>query len=326
MAEAQQPTRPPGQVFPTAQTAPQGERPADVPASGAAVESETPQAPDQAAAGDAWKKPLPLSLTLEYCLVSDYVFRGFNYSEYPHEGREMPNHQLSTTLSLDLAPLWGGEEGAAGSIGFNFWSEWYAGQEKLTGEGCNNQENDYTLSYSYDIAPIATTATVSWLDYVSRNVRDTNDDRTNEWSLCLEHNDAWAYRWLGYQGEEGILNPMLAFYQDMHTSGGTWLDLGVSHDFEVVKNLTITPSYTLNIDGGYWGPQLRLDDHDTRIAGMTWGLNIAYDMTELLRLPSEAGSITISGFLDYFNPTSRLRRTLDFEDQLWGGVKLAWSW
>ncbi len=47
----------------------------------------------------------PLSVTLSYWLVSDYIFRGINYSEYAGEGREKPNHQLEVKLDVDVARL-----------------------------------------------------------------------------------------------------------------------------------------------------------------------------------------------------------------------------
>jgi len=275
-----------------------------------------------------WQKPLPLSLGIEYTLVSDYIFRGVNFSEHAAEGREKPNHQLLTSMALDLGPLWGAKPGQCGEVGFDVWFEWYPDQDKLNPNTESSiQEIDYTIWYGYDVEPLATYVKVGWLDYVFPNLGDVgNDDRTNEWFISLEHNDAWAWRWLGYQGDDGILNPTLAFYHDMHLSGGTWLDLGISHGFELAKNLTFTPSYTLHVDGGYLGPVLSPDDHDTRIAGMTYGMDLTYDLTELLQLPDWAGTMSISGFLDWFDPTGRLRRTLQVEDELYGGVKLAWSW
>jgi hypothetical protein len=282
-----------------------------------------------------WEKPLPLSLTLEYTLVSDYVFRGINYSEYPREGRERPNHQLGTSLSLDLAPLWGKPAGEYGEIGFDTWFEWFAGQKELnptTGE--NIQEIDYTIWYSYKIKQIATDVKVGWLDYVYPNlVGVKNDERTNEWSFSLAHNDAWVFRSLGYQGEDGILNPTLSFYQDLHTSGGCWADFSISHPFGIIKNLTLTPSYMLHIDFGWAGPYAETstgsDDHDTRIAGMTYGLDLTYDLTEVLRLPAWAGTLAISGFINWFDPTPQYRHygpILGVQDELYGGTKLTWSW
>lgn len=273
-----------------------------------------------------WQKPLPLSLSLEYTLVSDYIFRGINFSEHATEGRETPNHQLGTSISLDLAPLFGAESGKYGEIGFDTWFEWYGDQRKISGDGANIQEIDYTIWYSYSVEPIATDFTIGWIDYIFPNVRGTNDDRTNEWFISIAHNDAWMWRWIGYEGEDGILNPSLDVYHDLHISGGVWADFGVSHGFELIDNLTLTPAYTLHIDGGWAGPLLKLDDHDTRLAGMTWGLDVTYDMTELMHLPDWAGSVSLSGFLNYFNPTSRFRSTLGFEDQLFGGMRVAWSW
>ena len=49
---------------------------------------------------------LPISLGASYYLLSDYVFRGINFSEYQGEGREKPNHQMTTFLSWDTG-TWG---------------------------------------------------------------------------------------------------------------------------------------------------------------------------------------------------------------------------
>lgn len=308
----------------------------DQPREQAATQGESlAQAEKAAEKAPTWEKPLPLSLSLEYTLASDYVFRGINFSEYPREGRERLNHQLSTSLSLDMAPLWGRPAGEYGEIGFDTWFEWFAGQKEInptTGE--NIQEIDYIIWYKYKVKQIATDVKVGWCDYVYPNVVGVGDnDRTNEWSLSLAHNDAWMWRPLGYQGDDGILNPTLDFYQDMHITRGCWTDLGISHPFELVKNLTLTPSYTLHIDMGYIGPLAETstgpDNHDTRIAGMTYGLDLTYDLTELLHLPEWAGKMTISGFINWYDPTPQMRHyapILDVQDELYGGTKLAWSW
>ncbi len=277
-----------------------------------------------------YQKPLPLSLSLDYTLVSDYIFRGINLSEHAREGREMPNHQLKASMSMDLAPLWGGEPGHCGEIGFDAWFEWYADQKKINvSEGANIQEIDYTVWYGYYVEPIYTKVKIGWIGKAFPNLDGVhNDDKTNEWFLSLVHNDAWVWRCLGYQGEAGILNPTMSLYHDLHISGGVWVDLGISHgfQFEALPYLTITPSYALHIDGGWTGPVFGTDDHDTRLAGMTYGIDVSYDLTEVLRMPLWAGSMKVSGFLNYFDPTGRMRSTLPYEDELYGGVKLAWSW
>ncbi len=267
-----------------------------------------------------------MSLDVDYTLVSDYIFRGFNFSEHATEGREALNHQLGVSMGLDLAPLWGGKAGECGSLSFGAWFEWYADQDKISGDGANIQEIDYSISYSYSVEPIATDITIGWIDYVFPNWAGPGD-RTHEWFLSFAHNDAWMWRWAGHDGEDGILNPTFDFYHDMEAFGGTWMDFGISHGFELVEDFTLTPSYTLHIDGGWAGPAAGLvDDHDTRIAGMTYGVDVTYDLTQILQMPEQAGSMSISGFLNWFDPTQRLRSTLGWEDYLYGGVKLAWSW
>ena len=43
------------------------------------------------------EEPFPLRISLGYYLYSDYVWRGKNLSEYAGEGREKPNHQMTTS-------------------------------------------------------------------------------------------------------------------------------------------------------------------------------------------------------------------------------------
>lgn len=285
---------------------------------------------EMTATTDEWQKPLPMSFSIYYSLVSDYIFRGINFSEFAREGREKPNHQMGTSMSLDLAPLWGGKPGQCGEVGFDTWFEWFAGQRQLnpnTGE--NIQEIDYNVWYKYHVEPIATDVKLGWVMYVYPNVIGVqNDDRTHEWYIALAHNDAWLWRGLGYQGEAGILNPTVTWYHDMHVSGGDWIDFSISHPFELVRNVTFTPLYMLHVDSGWCGPLVQ-DDRDTRIAAMTYGIDLTYDMTELLQLPVWAGRITISGFLnftDLMNQIEHYRPLLGTRDELYGGMKLAWSW
>ena len=77
------------------------------------------------------------SISLDYTLATDYVWRGINLSEYPGEGREKLKHQVGFGLSLDTD---------LGSVGGRIWSEWYMGQEELVEQSHNKlQEIDYTV-------------------------------------------------------------------------------------------------------------------------------------------------------------------------------------
>ena len=39
------------------------------------------------------------------------------------------------------------------------------------------------------------------------NAANDNDDRTHEWWVLFEHNDAWMWDWLWPGNEDGVLNP-----------------------------------------------------------------------------------------------------------------------
>lgn len=256
----------------------------------------------------------PIQVGISYSLYSDYIFRGINFSEYGGEGREKLNHQLATSLDVPL--------GKFGTIGFDTFFEWYADQEKITGDGANIQEIDYTIRWSYDLDRIATTFTTGWTEFVFPNVSGVSDnDRTHEWFVLLEHNDAWLWRWAGYNGDDGVLNPALFVAYDWHIAGGVWIELSLSHPFAVAEHLTLTPGVNLGVDAGYLGPLLGTDDHDFRYARTQFCL----DLTEALGLGEKAGAVSISGQIYYDLPTSSTRQT-GLSDELWGGLTLSWSW
>jgi hypothetical protein len=263
----------------------------------------------------------PFSLGVRYYLLSDYLFRGINFSEYAGEGREKPNHQMTTSLDIPL-----GKGGEYGTFGFDTFFEWFAGQKHINGSGQNIQEVDYTLRYSYDVAAINTVATIGWTEFTFPNVTGVgDDDRTHEMFLKLAHNDASWWRWMGYQGDDGILNPTFFIAYDWHMARGTWMEFSLSHPFEIAKNLTFTPSVTFAIDAGYLGTLLKTDDHDFRYAYTQFGGDLTYDATELLHLPAWAGTVTVGGQLFYTVPTESARHT-GLDNEFWGGMNVGWNW
>ncbi len=59
-----------------------------------------PIASQDADLSSEWGKSTPITFSFDYTIVSDYIFRGLNFSEYPGEGREKLNHQLGVGLEL----------------------------------------------------------------------------------------------------------------------------------------------------------------------------------------------------------------------------------
>ncbi len=302
-------------------------QPSDPIATRAAVKEET----------NTEEPAFPLSFSLTYALYSDYIFRGINFSEYAGEGREKPNHQLTVSLEYDLASL---GQGDWGTIGFTTWFEWYAAQKQLNPEkgGQNLQEVDYVISWSKSLDPIKTDVTLSYSFYTYPNLGyvlntnaehgDNNDNQTQEYSILLEHNDAWMWQSLFPNNEDGILNPFFLFAHDVGSLPGVWMEWGVSHDFTIpgIDGLTITPSCKMAAQGSYYR-------HGFFLAGHEVALNTTYDLTPILQLPKWAGTITIGGEIHYWQALGQMRHApsphgIEYEgrDEFWGGMTVNWSW
>lgn len=268
---------------------------------------------------------LPISLSLSYALMSDYIFRGVNFSEYEGEGREKPNHQFDVNLEFATEQY--------GTFGLEAWFEWYAAQKQINpiSGGQNLQEVDYLIYWSYSIPDIATDVTIGWTYYAFPNLGPlleedgdpgtNNDNHTHEYWVSLEHNDAWMWKWLFPDNEDGVLNPSFFFAHDIGSVLGVWMEFGLSHEFVIpgVDNLTITPGYTLMLDCNYWADGFQ-------IIGDQWGLDIAYDLTPVLQLPDWAGSLGVGGSLYFFNAYGTPESNGIVQDEFYGGVNVNWSW
>lgn len=277
---------------------------------------------------EEWSSPFGFGLS--YAIYSDYIFRGFNFSEYGGEGREKLNHQLTVSTSFDLSSLGFGD---LGTIGFDTWFEWFAGQKRIDPSygGQNLQEVDFVLYWAYSIEPIATDVAVGFtfynfpnLAYTLRLDEDPNNNDKNhsyEYWISLEHNDAWMWTWLFPDNEDGVLNPSFLYAQDVWAFAGAWFELGVSHDFAIpgVDNLTITPGAVMLIDSSYWS-------HGTKMAGAQLSLVTEYDLTPVLQLPPWAGSITVTGDLYFNDAWGNLENNGVIQDEFWGGMTVNWSW
>lgn len=269
----------------------------------------------------------PFSFDLSYSIYSDYVFRGINLSEYAGEGREKPNHQLDFSMSVDIGLLVGQDSGTCGTFVFGTWFEWFAAQKKLNpvGGGQNLQEVDYYLSWSYDLDSIASTVSLGYTFYTLPNAKAGN---TQEWSITLEHNDAWLWKSLWPDNEDGVLNPTFMLAHDLDASAGNavWIELGLSHGFELCPDVTLTPSWTLGIDHNYYhtfaGDR---DKHTTRFANIVWGLDLTYDLTNVIELPEGWGSMSLSGFLYFSDALGNVEDNRLIQDEFFGGMSIGWS-
>ncbi len=278
-----------------------------------------------AAAGDE-SPASPFSFGLEYSLYSDYIFRGINFSEFPGEGRERLNHQLSVDFGVDLGLLLDRDAGSLGTLSLNTWFEWFAAQKKIdpADGGQNLQEVDYTIAWSYDLEPIASNFTLGYVFYSFPNAKVAN---TQEWTLALQHNDAWMWKWLWADNAEGVLNPSIFYAMDVVAApGGGWLELGISHEFQGADNLTVTPGVIAAIDHRYLDPILGTGrTGTTRLAYVQYGLNVGYDLSAAWDLPERSGSWSVAGFLYFNDAVGKAEDSGLIRDEFFGGVSIGVS-
>jgi hypothetical protein len=284
--------------------------------------------PAAAPAAEGWKKPIPIGFYLDYTMATDYVWRGINLSEYRGEGREKLNHMLTAGANYDA--------GDFGVFDFSVWFEWYGANDRISGDPKDGslQEVDYTFSWTYDLSKLCPDVpvelTLGWIGYDFPQLAD-DAGFTNEYfiGLALDDQELFGENWFA-------LNPTITYYQDLDDVGamgqGSWLEFGISHEFvladcarlaavPIVKDLTVTPSFTLTMDIGYLGS-------GTRVATNQYGLEVGYDLGKAFSLPEQYGSLGITGFLNYSDAitddTTNFGANLN--DEFWGGVSVGWEW
>lgn len=275
----------------------------------AAAEGPSTEAATAKAAAD--EEALPISFSADYTLVSDYVWRGQNFSEYVGEGREKANHQATVGLSY--------EAGKLGTFSGSVWCEWFAGQKSLDPASSRDlQEVDYTLSWSYEVPAVSTTVELGWIWY---HFPEATGDAsfTHEWYASLSLDDSVIF---GTKGP--VLNPSVAYYMDLDDVRGGWIECGISHDFgladcgfkdaRILRHTTLTPSFVVGIDEGQISGS-------TEVGNLQLGQDISYDLSSALGMPEGHGSLTLTGFLRF----SDAIYDKAINDEFWGGITIAYE-
>ncbi len=266
-------------------------------------------------------KKCPFSFSIDYTLISDYIFRGINLSEYQREGREKLNHQLNVGAEIDL--------GNYGTIGGYVWFEWFIAQQNLTpAYGRDIQEIDYAVYYRYVFEDPGLTAELGWLVYTLPPIgRDQHTDY--ELYLKVSYDDKKLFG-----TKENVLNPYAAYYQNIDLGAcASWWEFGISHDFAmadcglagcpVMRHVTLTPSIVYGVQHRLFGEiDPTLGTKATSAVNVLFGLEIAYDLGAALGLPEEYGALTVSGLLFY---SQALDHTL-VNDEFFGGMKISYGW
>jgi hypothetical protein len=265
-----------------------------------------------------------LTMQLKYTYASRYIWRG--REKFPEN--DSCNNQYSLAASLDIAQMLGQEAGKFGRVNGAIFFQ--------TGNNSDTrdlQEVDYTVSYSYDFDEIGLTTEVGFIYYAYPGMSGAN---TQELFFKLGMNDGLIMQGLlGIGDGTPLLNPTLAVYFDIdEAAGGTWTELGMSHDFvlselgcadiAVLKDLTLGANMTLGWACGYpesnSGRDTAYYENDTN-SGMTnnFGMTADLDLQSMLDLP-DCMAMNLGVFMNY---TCSMDANRPYVDVLWGGVSLS---
>ncbi len=277
-----------------------------------------------------WEKPGILkafTFGIDYTLVSDYVWRGINLSEYAGEGREKLNHQVGVSISADLEKLTGLP---VGTLGASFWFEWYAGQNDAAFGGGRHhlQEVDYTLYWAHEIPAVPLDVEIGWIAYQFPFL-EGDAQWTHEVYLTLNFDDTAIFG-------EAVLNPYVSYYLDVDDVRAGWIEIGIGHEFAlsdfgldkapILKDLSFTPSLVLGIDHRYYDKAGfgSANATGTRLANLLYGLEATLDLNGVFGIPPRYGSLSLTGFLNFSQSFHDDNAAV--QDEFFGGVKVGYEW
>jgi hypothetical protein len=276
-----------------------------------------------------WTKSIPIGFSIDYTVVSDYVWRGINLSEYKGEGREKLNQQLGIGISYDAGKL--------GTFSGSFWFEWYSGQDNAAFGGGKHhlQEVDYTLSWSYDIPETPLSVELGWIAYQFPFLKG-DPQWTHEVYVSVSVDDGALLRLLGCNVDGPILSPYVTYYHDLDDVQAGWLEIGISHEFAlaelgmdgvpILKDTTLTPSLVLGIDHNYYD-KLGVgstNGQGTRLGNLQYGIDATVDLSSVFGIPEKYGSLSLTGFLRFSQALHDQNAAV--QDEFYGGVTIGYEW
>ena len=297
---------------------------------GEAPDDDAPVGQDNSA------KLLPATFRIKYTLVTDYIWRGLNFSEYAGEGREKLNHQLDISATAALKDLGLPD---FGNVTVGAWCNYYVGYEAQNPGPPTNASNkfmefDYTVSWEYEIPDTHLTVAAGWVAYNFPHLAG-DPHLTFEVFGKVTLNDGFIFG-----QKDPILSPSLAYHWDYDLVNAGVLIGAIKHKFAldeltegmpVVRYMTLTPSASIILDNRYLdkavaaAPGGAPTGHNaTTLSSAEVGLELAYDLSKAMDMDDEEyGSLKLAVFANLSMPLARQEL---LADEFYGGVSLGWEW
>lgn len=196
----------------------------------------------------------PLSGTVGYKFMTDYMWRGINMTSALGDATGKGAHELTYGLALDLADV-GVDD--VGTVGVTV-TEAYFNSYARTSASKAFTDIDVTLSR---VCPWSGGEWVfGYSNYKWANTGLGSDARSQELSASYSFQDGEIMRaLLGTDMGENVLNPTVSYILDYdEAENGGLVVLALSHPMEPAEmpGVTLTPAMTLVYDDRYYGPYL----------------------------------------------------------------------
>ncbi len=214
-------------------------------------------------------------------VLSNYVWRGQNLGE---DGVIQPN------LSI----------GFANGLSLGVWANYLIDDGRYSDNNMVN-EVDYTVDYSFELGPVGMSA--GWIFY---DFPRTGGLNTHELYLGASL--------------DIILAPSLTVYRDINSIDGTYVNVGIGHDFEINEKATFSLSGTLgwgseSYHKGYFGVK------DDDFSDYNLGASLSYAVTDKITITP---MINFSDFIDD-DIEDAAELLYDEDDVIYGGINVSYS-
>ena len=225
--------------------------------------------------------------------MSTYIWRGQILAD-------APVWQPSATLGYDF--------GEYGALKANVWSSF-----KLTSrrdgspvKGMGNQEVDYTVSYAKSFDALDLEFGHIWYTFPNSH----NEGNTEELFATVAYNNEFVTPTFGVYWD----------YRDNDDRGLFYGNLALAHEFEVVENLTVTPSLSLGLGSDAYTYAMG-GERRTAFLDQTVGVSASYAVTE---------SLSVGAQINYTWIVDNESRGADYmgngkDQRVWGGLSVAYA-
>lgn len=128
-----------------------------------------------------------------------------------------------------------------------------------------------------------------------------------------------------FNTEDPILSPYVLGAYDYHKNNGTYLEIGVKHDFVMEDwGLTLTPAAAVAWISGLQQQFIFIDTvKSTGWQHFEVGLTAKYSLNQLLNVSRRFGQFDVKGYLSY---DDALNRKITASNVIWGGVGIGFTY